>query len=526
MTGPRVVVVGDALLDVDVLGTATRLAPDSPVPVVDLTEQRPRPGGAALAAALAAADDLPVTLVTALGDDQAGATLRALLAQRAIAVYGIGNRPGTAVKRRVRVGGQSLLRLDNQPGPIPTTGLDAEVLAGFADLLAEAAVVLVADYGSGLAGLEPVRAALAQAAQSTPMVWDPHPRGQEPVPGTRVVTPNMAEALHFLGSATAAAGTQHWPLWQVDQAARQLAARWAAAGVCITLGEQGALLSYGSGTPLLIPASPAIGDPCGAGDALAARLATMLARGAILPEAVESAVRAAAEFAAAGGAAGFADPPEGTSASALLGARAPVIDLRNPSADPVTGPADSGDQAVAAPGPRTTRAVVGLAGATSLARRVHARGGTVVATGGCFDLLHAGHLRLLRTARAMGDCLVVLLNSDSSVNRIKGPGRPVLPAAERAELLAELGCVDAVATFDEDNPEAALGLLRPDIWVKGADYGSHDLPEAEVMARWGGRAVRVPYLTGHSTSALLAATGAAQPTARPTGAPGKPKEAS
>jgi rfaE bifunctional protein nucleotidyltransferase chain/domain len=129
----------------------------------------------------------------------------------------------------------------------------------------------------------------------------------------------------------------------------------------------------------------------------------------------------------------------------------------------------------------------------------------VVAAGGCFDLLHAGHVRLLEAARALGDCLVVCLNSDESVRRLKGPGRPVVPQADRADVLRGLGCVDAVAIFAEDTPAAVLERLRPHLFVKGGDYGARDLPEAEVLARWGGQAVLVPYLEGRSTSGLLAA---------------------
>ncbi|NEA39802.1 D-glycero-beta-D-manno-heptose 1-phosphate adenylyltransferase, partial [Streptomyces sp. SID11385] len=137
-----------------------------------------------------------------------------------------------------------------------------------------------------------------------------------------------------------------------------------------------------------------------------------------------------------------------------------------------------------------------------VAARVRARGGRVVATGGCFDLLHAGHVALLEAARAAGDCLVVCLNSDDSVRRGKGPGRPLVPARDRARLLTALGCVDAVLVFGEETPERALRALRPDVWAKGADYTRDGLPEADLVESWGGQVVLVPYLAGHSTTAL------------------------
>lgn len=135
-------------------------------------------------------------------------------------------------------------------------------------------------------------------------------------------------------------------------------------------------------------------------------------------------------------------------------------------------------------------------------RDIQARGGTVVATGGCFDLLHTGHLATLKAARALGDCLIVCLNSDDSVRALKGESRPLTGQDDRSRLLAALGCVDAVVVFDEPTPEAVLTWLRPDIWVKGGDYDS--LPETEVLGRWGGQTVIVPYLDGRSTTTTIA----------------------
>ncbi len=155
---------------------------------------------------------------------------------------------------------------------------------------------------------------------------------------------------------------------------------------------------------------------------------------------------------------------------------------------------------------------VGVAAVATLLGEVRAAGGTVVATGGCFDLLHAGHVATLEAARQLGDCLIVCLNSDASVAGLKGPDRPVMSEGDRSRLLAALSCVDAVLVFDEPTPEAALSWIRPDVWVKGGDYatGGGDaaatLPEAEVLRRWGGNTVVVPYLDGRSTTDLIVRT--------------------
>jgi rfaE bifunctional protein nucleotidyltransferase chain/domain len=131
----------------------------------------------------------------------------------------------------------------------------------------------------------------------------------------------------------------------------------------------------------------------------------------------------------------------------------------------------------------------------------------VVATGGCFDVLHAGHIASLDAARRLGDALVVLLNSDGSVRRLKGPGRPVVGQGDRARVLAALRSVDAVVVFDEDDPRAALNLLRPDVWVKGGDYTPEQLPEAADVRSWGGEVTVLPYLSGRSTTAILQRAG-------------------
>jgi D-beta-D-heptose 7-phosphate kinase/D-beta-D-heptose 1-phosphate adenosyltransferase len=442
------VVVGDALLDIDLVGTASRLTPDAPVPVVEDIESRERPGGAALAAVIAAAATSREVVLVAPTDTDDGATrLRALLDGR-VRLIAIPASGGTAVKRRVRVGDHSVVRIDSG-APLATLGpLPAEAATAIRD----AAAVLVADYGRGTTTAPDVRAALAAA--TGPVVWDPHPRGAEPVPNSRLVTPNAAEASRGAPEVPAGQG-----LATAGACAEALIRRWGVGAVAVTLGARGALLSYGEGAPMVVPAVPVTGgDPCGAGDSFAATAALALADGAVTGEAVAAAVAAASAFVARGGASAW--------------------DTAEPNV--VAGP-----------------------GVDGLLARVRAGGGTVVATGGCFDLLHPGHVATLRAARGLGDCLVVCINSDASVRRLKGPSRPLVTAADRARVLEALEFVDAVVVFDEDTPIEVLDRLRPDVWAKGGDYAGADLPEAAALRRWGGQAVVLPYLDGHSTTSLV-----------------------
>jgi D-beta-D-heptose 7-phosphate kinase/D-beta-D-heptose 1-phosphate adenosyltransferase len=445
------VVIGDALLDRDVDGAVERLSPDAPVPVLDEESAVARPGGAALAASLAAADGAPVTLITALARDRAAAQLRALLERRGVDVVDIGLSGATPEKVRYRAGDRPLMRLDRGGDGAPAGALPAAGRAA----VDWASAVLVSDYGRGVTGVRSVRDAIASVLGRIPTVWDPHPRGPAPPPGVDVATPNESEVARLepqpAGADVAAASAR----------AAAVRERWGAAALCMTRGAAGALLAR-PGRPTLAAPAPTVhaGDPCGAGDRFATRLALRLAADGDLEQAVIDAVACASHFVAAGGAGALrrADRAER---------------------------ARSGEDAA------------------ELAERVRRAGGTVVATGGCFDLLHAGHVRTLEAARALGDALVVCLNSDSSVRRLKGPDRPLVPQADRAAVLEALGCVDAVTVFDEDTPEQALLRLRPHLWVKGGDYEGAVLPEERVLSAWGGRAVLVPYVEGRSTTRLI-----------------------
>jgi rfaE bifunctional protein nucleotidyltransferase chain/domain len=275
------------------------------------------------------------------------------------------------------------------------------------------------------------------------------------VRGILLATPNRAEA--FAGADTLDAS-----LPGVERVARDLLERWKVVNVCVTLAERGALLVGGPAPPLAVPARRiGGGDASGAGDRFASLVAGMLADGALVSEAVSEAVGPATEFVGSGGAAAIR----------------PRVD-QAPDAD-----------------------------AETLAAQVRGAGGTVVATGGCFDLVHAGHVRMLQSARALGDCLIVCLNSDLSVRRLKGPGRPVVGAEDRAAVLTALECVDAVTIFGEETPAHVLGRLRPHLWAKGGDYAAQDLPEAAALEGWGGRTVILPYVAGRSTTRILEGAG-------------------
>jgi rfaE bifunctional protein nucleotidyltransferase chain/domain len=337
---------------------------------------------------------------------------------------------------------------------------------------------------------------LTEAAEQVMLVWDPHPKGGNPVRGSAIVTPNLAEA----AAADPANSSTHRPSGsdpihraeahlppgadQPDRLAQRLRQVWVVDAVCVTAGAMGAFLASNDGQSHFLPA-PAVhsGDPCGAGDRFAASVAVALARGALLTEAVTNGVVDASDWVQAGGAAAFR--PTGEPTQAARATAGSVISASSADPSESTGRSES---------------------LPALAARLRTAAGgnsTLVATGGCFDIVHAGHVETLQAARRLGDALVVLINSDASVAKLKGPGRPVVNAQDRARVLSAFDCVDAVVEFDDDDPRAPLAALQPDIWVKGGDYGAAELPETETVESTGGRVVLLPYLSGRSTTNII-----------------------
>ncbi|GAA2847932.1 hypothetical protein GCM10010472_01090 [Pseudonocardia halophobica] len=284
-----VVVVGDVLLDVDVHGEVERLCPDAPVPVLDVTGEVARPGGAGLAAALLAGSGVRTTLVTALAED--GERVRGLLAPALELITGPATG-GTPVKCRWHSAEGPLLRTDTGSGR-PAGEFGETVRTDLSRALDGAGAVLVSDYGRGVTADPQVRRMLADAvAAGTPVVWDPHPKGSDPVPGV-IMTPNAKEAAGALGL----------PGGDPVGCAAELRRRRESHAVVVTRGERGAVLVTASDRVAVPALDVTGGDPCGAGDAFAGRLAAALAGGSSLPAAVESAVEAAGRFVEAGGAA-------------------------------------------------------------------------------------------------------------------------------------------------------------------------------------------------------------------------------
>ncbi len=467
---PRVLVVGDALLDGWLTGLAHRLGRDGPVPVVELAESRTAAGGAANSAVNLTALGARVELVTVLGDDPDALTLRRLLAAGGVgterSVIELG-RP-TAVKRRLLAAGQPIARYDVGPDRDPRRSTQAAV----ADAVAEAVrdgvdAVLVADYGLGTLTV-PVRERLAALRPEIPLlVVDARvPLGWAAV-RPDVLTPNAAEAAALLGCPEPRTARPEW-----GSARRaDLVAAAGGADVLLTLDVDGAVrLPADPDEPVLrTTAHPAVeARACGAGDTFTAAY-TMALCADVAPAA----------------------------ALALAQAAADVVVERDETAVCTTGALTARLAAPDRGGLLEHRDLL------AVVTEHRARGHRVVFTNGCFDVLHRGHVAYLRQARALGDLLIVALNSDASVARLKGPQRPVNPLEDRAGVVGAIECVDLVTAFEQDTPAELIEMVRPDVYTKGGDYTPQMLPETPIVERLGGEVRVLDYLSDHSTTAIV-----------------------
>lgn len=467
---PRIVVIGDVMLDRWWLGASDRLTREAPAPVVRITERIDAPGGAANTAMNLAALGARVSLIGRVGADAAGERACRLLEQAGVDTDGLVRAGTTVCKTRIMAGDQVLVRLDDEAEPPP-----ADPGAGCPDLAAVDAV-LVCDYG-GLSPSDPALRAVEAAREKIPLlVVDAHdPRrwkGLHP----DIVTPNAAEAEIILGDPLGDGAAR---ADAAEREAERLRLLTGARIVALTLDRDGALLLAEDGEPVRTTAHPASERfASGAGDTFAAALTAALCSGASPAQAVVLAQCAA----------DIAVEQFGTSVcpTARLAER---LSARRPR----------------------------LLDATGLARRIEAEraaGRRVVFSNGCFDVIHRGHTSYLHEARDLGDVLVVAVNSDASVRRLKGPGHPVNPAEDRAAVLAELECVSYVTVFDDDTPAALLELLRPEVYAKGGDYSPEMLTETAVVEAYGGEVAIVGYVADHSTSGMIArirsSTGAAE----------------
>jgi len=467
-TGLTVLVIGEAMLDGYRDGPGERLCREAPVPIVTVVRHTDVPGGAANTALNVAALGARVRFVSVVGADREGVVVRRALAGAGVCVDGVLEHPDrrTLTKQRVMAGGHLLVRFDE--GSTETLGAECEgkLLARLRHAMVGVDAVVVSDYGYGV--LTPaVIAALAEEQARAPRVVVVDAKdlvAYRPV-GITAIKPNYREAIRLLGVPN---DRREDRAAAVSRFGERLLDATGARVAVVSLDTDGALCFERGQPPYRTYARPANhARAAGAGDTFVAAFGLALAAGGGMAAAAEIASAAAAVVVA----------KEATAACSRAELRAQI----------------AGDAKV-----------TDLDTLAMQLERHRREGRRVVLTSGCFDILHRGHVSYLSAAKGEGDVLVVAVNSDASVRRLKGPGRPVNAVDDRAQVLVALSSVDYVVVFDEDTPVDVVRAVRPDVFVKGGDYTADVLPEAPIVEELGGVVRILPYVDERSTGGLIA----------------------
>ena len=459
----RILVIGDVMLDRFIDGSVSRISPEAPVPVLEKSRETQMPGGAANVAGNLASLGCNVRLVSVTGDDAQGRSVAALLgANMAIDFHQVidRNRP-TTTKTRFRADGQQVLRFDEETTDAVDAATGKQLLDTFVAALDEADLVILSDYAKGAVPPSLIAEVISHARNAgKTVVVDPKLADFGAYAGASLLTPNLAE----LRRTGIVAGDT---LEQIAAAASRLAAAHDMEAILVTLSARGMLLAGADGSWHHAPAQAReVFDVSGAGDTVIAMMAAALAGGIDRAAAMSLANIAASVVVAKSGTA-IATPGE-------------IID----QAGAATPPLDWPHWAATCQTWRETGQSIGFAN-------------------GCFDLLHPGHMFLLQEAAAQCDRLIVGLNSDASVRRLKGDGRPAQPAERRAAAMIQLPFIDGVAIFDEDTPLELVTALQPDFIFKGGDYLPEDVVGADIVKARGGEVRIVPTLGSHSSTSLI-----------------------
>ncbi|MBC8351918.1 MAG: D-glycero-beta-D-manno-heptose 1-phosphate adenylyltransferase [Planctomycetes bacterium] len=474
LTSPRVLVVGDLILDRYTRGNAERVSQEAPILVLLADEREERLGGAANVCHMLRELECEVACAGVVGDDEAGSSVRKLLSD-----VGIGcdllltdaSRPTTVKERFIgRVGGLrpgQMLRVDHEVRTPLSQALTDELLEKVRQTVSEFDVILISDYAKGVCTPAVTQAIIEAARQaSKPILVDPLRGGDyQQYRGATLLKPNRVET-------ELAAGCK---IKTSDDAVRAGSCLCADLGIdlaVITLDSQGMALVHREGHGQVIPTrARSVYDITGAGDMVLAMLAAAIGGGATAEEAVHLA---------------------NTGAGLEVERAGVAVINKQEIADELCAGVHNG-----------RGKVVSLEQAAIWAQEQRRQGQRVVFTNGCFDLLHVGHVSYLAEAAALGDQLVVGINSDVSVRKLKGPSRPVINEVDRAAVLAALSCVSSVVVFDEETPHQLLHAIRPDVLVKGGTYSVDEVVGKEVVEAYGGQVCVVGLVDGVSTTNIL-----------------------
>ncbi len=457
----RILVVGDVMLDRYWDGATSRISPEAPVPVVRVGDRHERPGGAGNVALNLVALGANVTLMGAIGDDTAGDVLQSCLLAAGIQLkLQRLSAAATITKLRVMSRDQQLIRLDFEDGALP---IDTEqLLQDYAQQLEYADAVILSDYGKGTL-IHCQRLIELANAKQIPILVDPKHTDFSHYCGATVVTPNRSEFEAAVGECRSEA-----VLVEKGQA---LMSAHALAALLITRGKQGMTLLVREQAAVSVSAiTREVYDVTGAGDTVIALLTLSLAAGKSFTEAIH-----------------IANAGASVTVTKLGAATVSVAELRRALKTEATH----------------NKHLATLTDAVAIADAARQVGKRIVMTNGCFDILHVGHIHYLQQAKALGDVLIVAVNDDASVARLKGSSRPINALHARMTMLAALAAVDWVVAFTEDTPKQLICAVLPDILVKGGDYTIEQIAGADCVLQQGGEVKILDFVPGFSTTRLL-----------------------
>jgi D-beta-D-heptose 7-phosphate kinase/D-beta-D-heptose 1-phosphate adenosyltransferase len=471
----RVLVIGDVMLDCHVRGEVSRISPEAPVPVVRTTGRSWSAGGAANVAANLSGLGVTVEIVGYTGEDEARTRLIAKLADKHIGTAGLValTDRATIVKTRIIGGHQQMLRIDDEDHGVVSPAQQAQLWSAITAAIArQPTAIVLSDYAKGVCDTQTAQAVIAAAhTHNIPVLVDPKGTDWDKYRGATTITPNTGE----MAAVARVPAHDHAGLLAAGQALRE---RLALKFMTFTRGEHGISLLDKNGEFNVPAMAREVFDVSGAGDTVIAVMAACVAAGESACD-VRDAVRLA------------------NLAGGVVVAKVGTVPIER---------SDLLERLDHEPGLAHLGKVCDRATATKRCHAWRAAGERVVFTNGCFDLLHAGHVSLLEQARRAGDRLIVGLNSDASVQRLKGPTRPINHEGDRGQVLAALAAVDAVVVFDEETPLALITALRPEVLVKGADYREEQVVGGAEVKSWGGKVVLIDLLAGRSTTNIIERT--------------------
>ncbi len=466
LSGLKILVIGDVMLDIYFRGDVDRISPEAPVPVLRVNKKFMRPGGAANVALNLQGLTCQPVLLSVRGKDGSGENLSTLLTKKAVqhSLIPTDIQP-TTTKTRLIGQGQQLIRMDEEISVPPSDRILAQLTDAFNKELPDARAVILSDYNKGLFHTALAPEIIHQCRQKdVPVFVDPKGTNWERYRGCTCITPNLMELNQLFSVST---NTEDSLAQRAKQLIRQLDLQY----VLVTLGDKGMSL-IDRESDLHIPSrSREIWDVSGAGDTVIATLAAAHASGAPMADAARLSNIAA----------GVVVQKLGTQPVSHTELKKEYWEEKAVAAEKIF----TADEA------------------EHLIRQWQETDQRVVFTNGCFDILHVGHIKLLKAAAQKGDKLVVALNSDASVKRIKGPRRPVITEQERALIMANIRFVDIVVIFSEDTPLSLICRLKPDILVKGGDYTPETVVGRKEVESWGGEVVLVPLIAGKSTTHVI-----------------------